>query len=84
MHAIEEQACRSLFLSCVGVCARNESKQTVRRPIYAGNAIATVRHTAPGVVMLTVRTTAFEPAAMTDGAPAAIGEAGRLRSVSSV
>ena len=44
------------------------------RPIYAGNAIATVRHTAPGVVMLTVRTTAFEPAALSDGAPAAVGE----------
>ena len=58
----------------VGIADYDLEMQVARRPIYAGNAIATVRHTGPGVVMLTVRTTAFEPAAVSDGAPAAIGE----------
>jgi len=37
-----------------------EAADTFRRPVYAGNAIATVQTDEP-VKMLTVRTTAFEP-----------------------
>ena len=42
---------------------------TFERPIYAGSAIATVQ-TADAVKVLTVRTTAFDPAAATGGAAA--------------
>ena len=43
-----------------------ESTDTFVRPIYAGNAFATVRSSDP-VKVITVRTTAFEPAAATGG-----------------
>jgi electron transfer flavoprotein alpha subunit len=43
-----------------------ESADTFVRPIYAGNAFATVRSSDP-VKVITVRTTAFEPAAATGG-----------------
>ena len=39
---------------------------TFKRPIYAGNAIATVRSTDP-IKVITVRTTAFEPVAAQGG-----------------
>jgi len=42
------------------------SADTFKRPIYAGNAVATVQATDP-VKMLTVRGTAFEPAASSGG-----------------
>ena len=45
------------------------SADTFERPIYAGNAIATVQ-TADNIKVLTVRTTAFDPAAATGGAAA--------------
>ncbi|MCW2249261.1 electron transfer flavoprotein alpha subunit [Azospirillum fermentarium] len=41
---------------------------TFERPIYAGNAIATVR-SSDGVKVITVRTTAFEPVTETGSAP---------------
>lgn len=47
---------------------------TFERPIYAGSAIATVQ-TADAVKVLTVRTTAFDPAAATGGAAAVEGVA---------
>jgi len=46
-----------------------DSPDTFQRPIYAGNAIATVQSADP-VKVLTVRTTAFDAAAATGGAAA--------------
>lgn len=46
-----------------------DSPDTFERPIYAGNAIATVQ-SADGVKVITVRTTAFDPAAATGGSAA--------------
>mmetsp|Transcript_20235 Transcript_20235/g.63597 ORF Transcript_20235/g.63597 Transcript_20235/m.63597 type:complete len:332 (+) Transcript_20235:2-997(+) len=43
---------------------------TFVRPMYAGNALATVRTTTPAVV--TIRATAFEKAELSDGAPAPV------------
>jgi electron transfer flavoprotein alpha subunit len=43
-----------------------DAPDTFERPIYAGNAIATVQ-SADSVKVLTVRTTAFDPAATTGG-----------------
>ena len=44
-----------------------DSPDTFERPIYAGNAIATVQ-AAPGKKVITVRTTAFKPAEATGSA----------------
>jgi len=46
-----------------------ESEDTFKRPVYAGNAIATVKSTDP-VKILTVRGTAFAPAAESGGSAA--------------
>ena len=46
-----------------------ESADTFKRPIYAGNAIATVQSSDP-VKVITVRTTAFDAAAKTGGSAA--------------
>jgi len=46
-----------------------ESGDTFERPIYAGNAIATVQ-SADAVKVITVRTTGFDPAAATGGSAA--------------
>ena len=43
-----------------------DSPDTFERPIYAGNAIATVQ-SLDGIKVITVRTTGFDPAAMTGG-----------------
>jgi electron transfer flavoprotein alpha subunit len=50
-----------------------EGPDTFVRPIYAGNAIATVR-SADAIKLITVRTTAFDPAAA-EGGSAAIEDA---------
>jgi electron transfer flavoprotein alpha subunit len=46
-----------------------ESADTFKRPIYAGNAIATVQSTA-AVKVITVRATGFDPVAAEGGSPA--------------
>ncbi len=48
---------------------RVENADTFDRPIYAGNAIATV-HSADATKVITVRTTGFDPAAATGGSAA--------------
>jgi electron transfer flavoprotein alpha subunit len=58
-----------------------ESPDTFERPIYAGNAIATVQ-SADSVKVITVRTTAFDPAAATGGSAgvesaSAVGDSGK-------
>ena len=47
------------------------SADTFERPIYAGNAMATVQ-SADAIRVITVRTTAFDPAAQSGQSPAAI------------
>ncbi len=48
-----------------------DSPDTFERPIYAGNAIATVQ-SADAIKVITVRTTGFDPAASANSAQAAI------------
>lgn len=62
------------------------SADTFERPIYAGSAIATVQAT-DGTKVLTVRTTAFDPAAATGGAAAvesiaAVADSGKTTFIS--
>ena len=62
-----------------------ESADTFERPIYAGNAIATVQ-SADAKKVITVRTTAFDAAAATGGSAAvesiaAVGDSGKSRFV---
>lgn len=58
-----------------------DAADTFERPIYAGNAIATVQ-SADKVKVITVRTTAFDPAAASGGSAAvesasAVGDSGK-------
>ena len=53
-----------------------DSADTFQRPIYAGNAIATVQ-SADAIKVMTVRTTAFDAASATGGSAASV--AGRQR-----
>jgi electron transfer flavoprotein alpha subunit len=62
-----------------------DGPDTFERPIYAGNAIATVQ-SSDKVKVVTVRTTAFDPAAATGGSAAvgsidAVGDSGTSRFV---
>ncbi len=64
-----------------------DSADTFERPIYAGNAIATVQ-SADATKVITVRTTGFDPAAATGGSasietPAAAADAGKSTFVGS-
>ncbi|HEX2545866.1 MAG TPA: electron transfer flavoprotein subunit alpha/FixB family protein, partial [Ramlibacter sp.] len=58
-----------------------DSPDTFERPIYAGNAIATVQ-SADAIKVITVRTTGFDPAAATGGSASvetanAVGDSGK-------
>ena len=64
-----------------------DSPDTFERPIYAGNAIATVQ-SGDSVKVITVRTTGFDPAAATGGSAqvetaAAVGDSGKSTFVGS-
>ena len=66
---------------------RVNAADTFERPIYAGNAIATVQ-SLDAVKVLTVRTTAFDPAALTGGSAlvslvSAVADSGTSRFVGS-
>jgi len=60
-----------LDVAAVSDVTRVLSADTFERPIYAGNAIATVQ-CLDAIRVLTVRTTAFDPVALVDSAQAAI------------
>ena len=57
---------------------RSISADTFERPIYAGNAIATVQ-SSDAIKVITVRTTGFDPAAATGGSAAVETAAARGR-----
>ncbi|MCC2676129.1 MAG: electron transfer flavoprotein subunit alpha [Ramlibacter sp.] len=64
-----------------------DSPDTFERPIYAGNAIATVQ-SSDATKVITVRTTAFDPAAATGGSASvesanAVGDSGKSAFVGS-
>ena len=63
------RAAALLGVNLVGDIMAVVSADTFKRPIYAGNAIATVQ-TADAIKLLTVRGTAFDPAAATGGSAA--------------
>mgnify|MGYP000748709717 CR=1 FL=1 len=74
------------FVECITEIVSVESEDTFKRPIYAGNAIATVQ-SSDAVKVLTVRGTAYDPVAAEGGsatievveAPAALGVSSWVR-----
>ncbi len=75
-----------LDVSQISEITKVESADTFERPIYAGNAIATVQSEDP-VKVITVRTTGFDAAAATGGSAAvesisAVADAGKVAFVS--
>jgi electron transfer flavoprotein alpha subunit len=74
-----------LGVSQISDVSRVVSPDTFERPIYAGNAIATVQSIDP-IKVMTARTTAFDPVSATGGsaileAVAAVADSGRARFV---
>jgi len=72
-----------LDVAQISEITRVVSPDTFERPIYAGNAIATVQ-SADEVKVITVRTTGFDPAAATGGSAAvetipAVADSGKTR-----
>lgn len=66
---IAPRVAASLDVGQVSDITKVESPDTFERPIYAGNAIATVQ-ALDAVKVITVRTTGFDPAAATGGSAA--------------
>lgn len=84
---IAPRVAAKLDVGQVSDITRVESPDTFERPIYAGNAMATVK-SLDAVKVITVRTTGFDPAAATGGAAtvkvvAAVSDAGASRFVGS-
>ena len=63
---IAPRVAAKLDVAQISDITRVDAADTFERPIYAGNAIATVQ-SADKVKVITVRTTAFDPAAATGG-----------------
>ncbi len=75
-----------LDVSQISDISKVDSPDTFERPIYAGNAIATVQ-SADAIKVITVRTTGFEAAAATGGSAAvesiaAVGDSGKSKFIS--
>ena len=66
---IAPRVAASLDVGQISDITKVESPDTFERPIYAGNAIATVQST-DATKVITVRTTGFDPAAATGGSAA--------------
>jgi electron transfer flavoprotein alpha subunit len=80
---IAPRVAAKLDVAQISDISKVDSPDTFERPIYAGNAIATVQ-SADAVKVITVRTTAFDPAAATGGSAgveqaSAAGDAGKSR-----
>ena len=75
---IAPRVAAKLDVSQISDITKVDSPDTIERPIYAGNAIATVQ-SSDGIKVITVRTTGFDAASSTGGsasveAPAAVGD----------
>jgi len=68
--AVLPRAAAILGVQPVADIVKVVAPDTYVRPIYAGNAMATVKYAQPGVRMITVRTSSFPPAAATAPSPA--------------
>ena len=84
---IDPRVAAKLDVAQISDITKVDSADTFERPIYAGNAIATVQ-SADATKVITVRTTGFDPAAATGGSasietPAAAADAGKSTFVGS-
>ena len=78
---IAPRVAAKLDVAQISDISKVDSPDTFERPIYAGNAIATVQ-SADKIKVITVRTTGFDPAAATGGSASvetanAVGDAGK-------